>query len=58
MAQAVKEWSQFWYFEHFARISEFFQKLAPRQANLEPSPDLARLNPNRGTWERIEGKKK
>ena len=28
------------------------------RATLEPNVDLARLNPNRGTWERIEGKKK
>ena len=27
------------------------------RATLEPNVDLARLNPNRGTWERIEGKK-
>ena len=26
------------------------------RATLEPNVDLARLNPNRGTWERIEGK--
>ena len=26
------------------------------KATLEPNADLARLNPNRGTWERIEGR--
>jgi len=26
------------------------------KANFEPNPELANLNPNRGTWERIEGK--
>ena len=28
------------------------------KANFEPNPELANLNPNRGTWERIEGKMK